>query len=80
MELLLNIVVPSISENYDVLLPDFLPVCELMPLISDAVKEMSEHRYKSSGSEILCCDGIILSSQHTLKHYAVANGDHLMLF
>lgn len=80
MELLLNITVPAISESYDVLAPDFLTVSELIPLIANAVEDMSEHRYTSSGAEILCGDGTVFASQHTLKHYSVANGDHLMLF
>lgn len=80
MDLLLNITVPAISENYDVLVPDFMPVSELVPLIANAVEDMSEHRYQSSGAEILCGNGNVFSSQYTLKHYSVANGDHLMLF
>ena len=80
MEILLNIEVPALSEKYDVLVPDFLTVSELIPLIAGAVEDMSEHRYKSSGAEILCGDGNIFSSRYTLKHYSVANGDHLMFF
>lgn len=80
MDILLNIEIPAVSENYDVLVPDFLTIKELIALISDAVENMTEHRYKSSGNEVLCYDGNIICPQHTLKQCSVSNGDHLMMF
>lgn len=80
MDLLLNISVPTISENYDVLVPDFLEIEKLSSLIAKAVEEMSGQRYSASGKEVLCLDGRILHPRFTLKQCAVANGDQIMLF
>lgn len=41
MKILVNISVPSIFENYDLLIPDFLPVKEVAALISEAVEYLS---------------------------------------
>lgn len=38
MKILVNISVPSIFENYDLLIPDYLPVKAVETLISEAVE------------------------------------------
>jgi uncharacterized ubiquitin-like protein YukD len=82
MKILLEIHVPSIAESFDVLLPDFLTMRELVPLIAQAVEDLSNRRYVSSGCEIICCaeDQRILDSNRTLREYSIRNGDHLMFF
>ncbi len=82
MKILLEIYVPSISESFDVLLPAFLTMRELTPLIAQAVEELSNRRYVSSSREILCFAEReqILDSNRTLEEYGIRNGDHLMFF
>lgn len=81
MKILVNIFVPSISENYDVLVPDFLPVKEVTTLISEAVEYLSNRRYVSSKQEFICLveQEVLLREDLTLRDYNVRNGDHLVI-
>ena len=81
MKVLVNIFVPSISENYDVLVPDFLPVKEVIALIAEAVEYLSNRRYVSSKHELLCLveQKLLLREDLTLRDYNVRNGDHLVI-
>ena len=78
---LIRLEVPVISKAYDVWIPSFLKVQELIPLLIDALEELSGQLYKSSGNEFLCyCKHeFILSGDYSLDNYGVQNGDHLML-
>lgn len=73
--------VPSVFQEYEVYLPDFLAVKELIPLLVRAVKELSGQRYVSSGQEFLCSKtgGFLLDEDATLFGYGIGSGDHLML-
>ena len=82
MKILTNIVIPAVSENYDVLVPDFLPVSEITPLVAKAVTEITNGRYVPSGCELLCWKEkeTVLDGFKTLGFYGVQNGDHIILF
>lgn len=79
---LVNLEIPSMGENYDMFIPDFLTVEELLKLLIKAVKELTDNRYISSGCELLCIREreIILRSDEQLSDYRLKNGDHLVLF
>ena len=81
MKILVNVFVPSISENYDVLVPDFLPVKQVTRLIAEAVVYLSDCKYVSSKKEWLCHAErkLLLRGNLTLKDYNVRNGDHLVI-
>lgn len=81
MKVLVNIFIPSISENYDLLIPDFLPIKELTLLIAEAVEYLSNHRYVSSRQEFICSadQELLLRKDLTLKDYQIKNGDHLFI-
>ena len=51
---LLVMEVPSISLQFELWIPDFLKIRELIPLIVKAASEMSDGLYASSGTEMLC--------------------------
>lgn len=73
--------VPSLDEYVDLIVPDFLEVGVLIPLLVEAVREYSGGRYCPSCEEILCLKekNIIFRWDCTLSQYDVGNGDHLIL-
>lgn len=81
MKLLVNISVPAISENFDVLIPDSLSVREITPLIAESVEYLSSQRYVSSGKEYICSaeKNLLLRSDQTLRECNIQNGDHLVI-
>lgn len=81
MKVLVNVSVPTISENYDFLIPDFLKIKEVALLVSEAVAYLSNHRYVSSWQEMICLaeQEILLREDLTLKDYNIRNGDHLII-
>ena len=81
MKILVNISLPAISENYDVLIPDALSIREIIPLIAESVEYLSNHRYVSSGKECICAaeKKQLLQSDQTLRSCNIQNGDHLIM-
>lgn len=81
MKLLVNVYIPAISENYDVLIPANLRVKNVVSLIASTVEELSNHLYAVSGGECLCSveKGILLRYNATLEDYGICNGSHLIL-
>ena len=81
MKILVNVLVPSISEKFDLLVPDFLPIKEVATLIADAVEYLSNRRYISSREELLCLveQKLLLREDLTLRDYNVRHGDHLVI-
>lgn len=80
-KILIRLEVPSIPGTYDVWVPDFLKIKEVIGLLVDAVEELSDHIYKRSGTEQLCnCEKKkMLNQNYTLKKEEVLNGEHLLL-
>ncbi len=80
-KLLICLEVPSISSSFEMYVPDFLTVRELIPLLVKAVREMSGDRYVSSGCELLCArnSDYVLDEDAALAYYDIGNGDHLVL-
>lgn len=81
MKLLLNIYVPAIGQQYDILVPAFLRVKSITTLVAGAVEELSNHLYVSTGEECLCSaeKNIRLRANTTLDQYGIKNGDHLVM-
>lgn len=80
MDILMNLVIPALSEKHDVLLPASLTVGELTPLVVKAAAELSEQRYHTSGSEILCGECGILDPGLTLPQQGMKTGSRIWLF
>ncbi len=80
-KLLLTLEAASISQSFEVLVPDFLKIKELIPLFVKIAEELSGNLYKSSGTEFLCSavENTILDSNSTLEEYNIKNGDHLIM-
>ena len=81
MKVLVNVCVPAISEQFDVMIPDDMDVKEVISLLAEGVEKLSNYLYVSSGEECLCSveQQVRLSSQAALKTYGIQNGDHLIL-
>lgn len=81
MKFLVNVYVPAISENYDVLIPKSLRIKSVISLIAHTVEELSDHLYVASGEERLCSleKNILLRQNATLEKYGIQNGDHLIM-
>lgn len=81
-KLLVNLSVPSICESYDILIPDFMRIRVLTPILAGLVAELSSDRYVVSGKECLCIreHSKSLDRRSTVKECGIRNGDHLLLF
>ena len=81
MKILINLVIPSVSASYDVLVPAFLPIKEVVKLMVEGTEELSNLGYRRSGEELLCVDGFRypLDQELTLEDYGIKNGDRIYL-
>lgn len=81
-KILVTLVVPSVEEEFDVLIPDFLPMKEVACLLAEAVSDVMEKRYAASGYELLCRKEpyMVLHPEYTLAEYGVEHGEYLYLF
>lgn len=79
---MITLKVPSVQMEQDVMIPDFLPVKEIIKLLTEAVGELTQNRYISSGEEVLCREtpDMILNERYTLQDYGVEHGETLYLF
>lgn len=80
-KLLIARAVPALGKTYDLSVPDFLPVGQLIPLLAEALADLSGGGYISSKGELLCraeAKGI-LDPDHTLGEYGIQNGEELLL-
>ena len=81
MKIIVNVYVPAISKEFDILIPNNLKIAFVTNLIAEAVEKNSNHLYLASGNETLCSKdkNIILRSNTTLEKYGIKNGDHLIM-
>ena len=81
MKVLVSVFVPAIGETYDVLIPDFLPVEEVIPLLVNDIEFLSNNRYISTGQELLCQreTNTVFSTSENLGAYHLKNGEQLAL-
>lgn len=81
MKLLVNVYIPSISERYDILVPDDVRIKNIISLIAETVEVLSGYRYAASGEECLYLaeKNILLRHNAFLKQYGIQNGDHLVM-
>lgn len=81
-KILITLKVPSVQMEQDVMIPDFLPVKEIIKLLTEAVADLTQNMYISSGDEVLCrkTPEIILNERYTLQDYGVEHGEILYLF
>ena len=80
-KVLINLEVPSISEKYEILIPVFLKIGDVIELLIQTVNELSGGLYSSSGNEILCSrtGDFTLGNEARICDYDITDGDHLMI-
>ena len=81
MKVLVNIHIPAISKEYDILVPDSLRIKNVVSLIANTAETLSNQMYVASGEECLCSleKDIVLRNNATLEQYGIRNGDHLIM-
>lgn len=81
-KILITLKVPSVQLEQDVMIPDFLSVREIIKLLTEAVTDLTQNMYISSGEEVLCRENpdMILNERYTLQDYGVEHGETLYLF
>lgn len=81
MKLLVTVIVPAISRQYDVLVPKNIKIRVITPLIAEMVEDLSNHMYVATGQEFLCAleKNTLLRQNETLESYGIQNGDHLVM-
>lgn len=81
MKILVNVHIPAISQEYDILVPDDLRIKTVVNLIASTVEGLSNRLYIASGEECLCSveKNILLRQNATLEKYGIQNGDHLIM-
>lgn len=80
-KIILNIKIPAISKDYDVLINPDMNVKDIIILLCMAVEDATNHSYLSSGSEILCSAErmTILRNDESIKKYGLKKGETLLL-
>ena len=80
-DLLVNVEVPSIQENYDIFVPSGLQIAKLSDVLANGVRELTNGRYQKSGREMLMLldPDVLLDPTRTIEDYHIANGARLML-
>lgn len=80
-KVLVNLYVPCIDLNYDVYIPVFLSVKEVVQLLINALVKLTDGNYPVSGQELLCEKGrqLLLDNNHRIQEYDIKNGDELIL-
>lgn len=81
VNVLVSVHCPAISWIQDVYLPVSLTVKDISILLAKGLEDITNHRYVSSGNEILCLKdkGAILNEALYLKDCGIQNGDSLVL-
>ena len=80
-DLLVNVEVPSIQENYDIFVPSGLQIALLTDVLANGVLELTNGRYQKSGMEMLMRldPDVLLDPGKTIEDYHIENGARLML-
>ncbi len=79
--ILIKLYVPAIDTSYDIKIPVSLPIMDITQLLAQAVENLSNGEYVSSGSEILSVKNkqLVLFNDQTPADYEIKNGDVLMM-
>mgnify|MGYP004636512173 FL=1 len=79
--ILIKLYVPAIYTSYDIKIPVSLPIMDITQLLAQAVENLSNGEYVSSGSEILSVKNkqLVLFNDQTPADYEIKNGDVLMM-
>ena len=80
-KVLVAIHAPSVNVCYDAFIPLDIPVFELLPMISQALYDLTNGKYEISKHELLCLSSpnMLLNPKLTLGDYNVQDGMQLYI-
>lgn len=79
-KVLVEIQIPSINQTYDIFLPLYLPVYEVLELVERAINILSQGLYRADKNSILCDKtGEIMDINLSVFELEIHNGSKLML-
>ncbi len=78
---LVEIIVPAAGEKYDVYIPLASRMSDVIKLVSQALSDLSNGKYKATDEAILCDadTGIIFNVNMEVVELGIKNGSRLML-
>ncbi len=83
-KVLITLKVPAIKEQYDLFVPDFLTIEECITLLTEALSDMTQKQFVSSGKEVLLNynneEYKILEKEYRVSECGVQHGDTWYLF
>lgn len=80
-KVLVEVIVPAAGKKFDVFIPRESKLGEVLKLLSSALSELSEGKYKASDNAVLCDGdtGVILNVNMEAAELHIKNGSRLML-
>ncbi len=80
-KLLIHLYVPALVKDYDLFVPQDVPIRTVTLVIENGVRELSVNRYTPSGKAFLLLQGgaAPLDPEKTLADYGVQDGENLLL-
>lgn len=81
-KIIIKLYIPCLEKEYDVKIPTFLTVGELIYLLTKSVVYLSNGKFCPTGNEILCAKNrnLPLDYKRQICEYSIQNGDQLILF
>ena len=78
---LVNLDIPAIRENYDLLIPDDVDILSLTQMLANGIRDISSGRYGLSGKEMLMhrTPDMLFDPARTLWEYGIKDGATLVL-
>lgn len=78
--ILIELYIPAVGQVYDVFIPLSSKTHEILFLISETVKDLTDGRYLPTQDTALCSDnGKILNINMSISEHGLKNGSKLML-
>ncbi len=80
-KLLIHLYVPALMRDYDLFVPQNVPIRKLIPVLTDGISQLSLKKYNASGLEcLMSSDGNApLHPDKTLADYGIRDGAMLLL-
>ncbi|WP_378586114.1 methyltransferase [Neobacillus sp. GCM10023253] len=80
-KVLVEIFLPAAAQSYEVYIPLESQMSEVLTLVSSLLGDLSDGKYKATGSEVLCDaeTGIIFNINMPVAELGIKNGSKLML-
>ncbi|MBQ5951820.1 MAG: methyltransferase [Lachnospiraceae bacterium] len=80
-KVLTEVYVPSVGETFEIYLPAESRVSEVLPLIQQAVAELTAGAFRPNGEVVLCEreSGMVYNINMTVEEIGLKNGSRLMI-